>query len=174
MSIYRNSIVIITLVAGIAVAIAYGIYQYKMPVAEKTVDIMLYNLRSGREVLLNDILSVKPTVIYYTSNNCPVCKRQRQVFDSIPNREKSGAQWLDVLATPENITEWMQENGNKHDIVTLDYKREFGRSMRLYSTPVVMLVDKTGKIVEYHRGFIDERSWKEQFYPKLLSMKFYY
>jgi hypothetical protein len=168
----KKSIITISLISlFIFSPMIYKKYYIK-EIVDTPLEIDLYNLRTGKEESLANLLSGKTTLIYYTSTSCSVCVRQRQMFEELPPSQKQTLQWLDIVARPDQITEWMAKYGSLHDVVTLDIKREFESALKLNATPVILLVNKNKEIIFYNRGFLEHGKWNAKLYPLVLNAEF--
>ena len=119
----------------------------------------------GNKIELADNIG-KPVVVNFWATWCPPCKAELPYFNQIYNELSDEVTFMMVDLTDGNnetvdgVTEFIQ--GNSYTFpVYFDKDANAAYSYHVSSIPMTLFIDKSGYLVEYHIGAMDEQTLRE-------------
>ena len=118
---------------------------------------------NGQGVTIFDISQQRPVIVNLWASSCPPCKREMPMltkaelvyrdvaFISLNQREPSEV--VERFLTQERLT---------FEHVLLDSKGEIATNKGLFSLPVTLFFDTTGKLVHSHTGALTEKALQQR------------
>jgi len=110
----------------------------------------------GTEVTLADLLG-DTTLLYYFSSKCPHCIKAQDFINKLYSDSK-GVKFIGIAAGRESLDDiktYLSESKFEFPVV-LDEKKQVAAKNNLRGTPTVLIVDKSGKIIDAYRGLPDQ------------------
>lgn len=101
---------------------------------------------------------------------CNACTEE-QVFLMRLSNEGVVIYGLNYKDNSTNAKRWLQEWGNPYRAVGEDYSGRVAIDLGVYGAPETFLIDKEGVIRFRHVGVLDEKSWKEDFLPRIKHLQ---
>lgn len=78
---------------------------------------------------------------------------------------------LNYKDDPKNARAWLKEWGNPYQLIGSDKSGRVSIDLGVYGAPETFLVDAAGVIRFRHVGVLDEESWKNDFLPRIKSLR---
>lgn len=101
---------------------------------------------------------------------CPACV-QEQVFLMKLAHEGMLIYGLNYKDNPASAKAWLKEWGNPYQLIAEDRKGKTAIDLGVYGAPETFLVDSQGVIQYRHVGILDEKSWQNDFLPRIKQLR---
>lgn len=78
---------------------------------------------------------------------------------------------LNYKDTPQKAQQWLAKWGNPYQLIGVDQTGKAAIDLGVYGTPETFLIDSHGIIRYRHVGALDERSWQQEFLPRIQQLR---
>lgn len=121
-------------------------------------DLTVKNL-DGSETKLSGLLK-GPTVIYYFLSTCPHCVKAEAFIGKVAEDNKGGKiAFLGIAASRDKLQglKGYLERTRWGFPVVYDEKKEFAGKNHIGGTPMIVIIDSSGKVIDSYRGLPDAK-----------------
>lgn len=101
---------------------------------------------------------------------CAACVEE-QVFLMQLARDGVVIYGLNYKDNADNASRWLKEWGNPYQAIGEDSKGTVAIDLGVYGAPETFLLDSKGVIRFRHVGILDEKSWRQDFLPRIKQLE---
>ncbi len=98
---------------------------------------------------------------------CAPCQKEHPNLMQLSKDYKLHVMGVVTRDSPKRIAEYLRENGNPYDYLGMDKMDMTAVNYQLKGIPESYLVDRSGKVIAFHSGFLSEEVLRDKFIPYL-------
>jgi len=131
----------------------------------------LTELYDETEVLTEDIVKGKVSLINVFGSWCVACNVEHPVLMDIARREEITLIGMDWRDERPKAKKWLAERGNPYDKIIFDNESVLAITLGVTGAPESFITDKAGQIRYKHVGVITPKIWRETLLPVIKNLE---
>lgn len=127
-------------------------------------------LGDSNHFFTQELFKGKVTLLNVWASWCAACIEEQAFLLQLSNHNVPiiGLNYKDES---DKAKQWLADWGNPYQLIGEDQSGKVAIDLGVYGAPETFLIDKQGIIRFRHVGVLDERSWKDDFLPRIKQLQ---